>query len=103
MGLPTIPTITTTLQQAEALSIAALAMENLALAAVINSEAEKIQRAVGVVPGTITTVADFVTVLSSLIAVDTSVTGVLRNVIKKEIILEFQLEEISELLGIDAD
>ena len=103
MGLPTIPTITTTLQQAEALAIAALGMENLALAAVINSEAEKIQKAVAVVPTTITTVADFVTVLSSLIAVDTSVTGVLRNVIKKEIILEFQLEEISELLGIDAD
>ena len=100
MGLPVIPTITTTLAEAEALALAALAMENLALAAVINAEAEKVQRAVGIVPGTITTVAEFTAVLADLIAVDNSVARVLRDVIKKEIVLEFQLEEISALLGV---
>ena len=93
MGLPTIPTITTTLPEAEALALAAIAMENLALAAIINSEAEKIQAAVRAFPATIN--------VTQLIAVDTSVTAVLKNVIKKEIILEFQLEEISALLDVD--
>lgn len=94
MGLPVIPTITTTLPQAEALALAALALENLALAAIINSEAEKIQAAVAAFPVTIG--------IADLLAVDTSVAAVLRNVIKKEIVLEFQLEEISALLGVGA-
>lgn len=92
MGVPTIPTVAITRAEAETLVLASIGAEGLALAHILNAEGEKIQAAVAAFPVTIN--------VAELIAVDTSVSAVLRNVIKKEIILEFQLEELAGILGV---
>lgn len=75
------------------LLLASIAFEELGLAHIINAEAEKIQSVLGTLCGQ--TPAN--PTVNELIAIDNSVGRTLRNVIKKEILLDFKFENILEL------
>lgn len=93
MSFPTIPNITPTIsinrEEAINLLLASIAFEELGLAHIINAEAEKIQFVIGTLNGVhvTPTVAD-------LVAIDNTVNNTLKTVIKKEMLLQFKLEEI---------
>ncbi|MHA4180397.1 collagen-like triple helix repeat-containing protein [Bacillus cereus] len=97
-NLPNItPTITLTRTESLNLLLASIALEELALAHIINAEAEKIQLAVGTLPSIPQTPVPLLLpfpTLSQLLAVNESVNTTLQNVTKKEIILQNKLESI---------
>ncbi|WP_242785565.1 collagen-like protein [Bacillus cereus] len=89
-NLPNItPTITVTRADSLNLLLASIALEELGLAHIINAEAEKIQVALGTIPG----LSPFPT-LSQILAVNTSINTTLQNTTKKEMLLQFKLEEV---------
>ncbi|WP_245947291.1 hypothetical protein [Bacillus taeanensis] len=69
------------------LLLVSIAMEEISLSHILNAEAKKIDTAVQ---------KDTVTI-RQLLAINRSVEKVLKNVIKKEMILQFKLENILEL------
>ncbi|WP_232242468.1 collagen-like protein [Paenibacillus sp. GSMTC-2017] len=71
------------------LLLASIAIEELGLGHIINAEAEKIQYAVGTLPGLATPAT-----ISDLLAVDESVKNTIQEIIKKEMLLQFKLENI---------
>jgi hypothetical protein len=77
------------------LLLASIAAEELALAHVINAEAEKIQFVIGTLHGHKTCPEP---TIKDLLLIDRSVEKVLQTIIKKEIILQFKLEEVAELV-----
>lgn len=77
------------------LLLAALAAEELSLADLINSEANKINSILGILPGQAVKNPG----IDELERIDKAVERVLRAIIKKEIILEFQLEDILDFLS----
>ena len=95
MSFPSIPNITPTIsisrEEVIDIMLASIGLEELSLAHIVNAEAEKIQYILGTLPGhlppTPPTIAD-------LIAIDKSVQTTLKDVIKKEMLLEFKLEEV---------
>lgn len=93
MGMPNIPEIspkiTLTIEEVINLLLASVALEELGLAHIINSEGEKIQCFTG--DGKCCKLED-------LIEIDKSVDRTLKNVIKKEMLLEFKFENILELI-----
>ncbi|WP_209971678.1 hypothetical protein [Paenibacillus eucommiae] len=94
MSQPAIPNITPiisiTMGQSVSLLLASIAFEELALASILNAEAEKIQYVVGtlghglVPPATIT----------NLLEIDESVRKTMNDVIRTEILLQGKLEQI---------
>ncbi|HDR5272417.1 collagen-like protein [Bacillus thuringiensis] len=89
-NLPNItPTITLTREESINLLLASIALEELGLAHIINAEAEKIQVALGTIPG----LSPFAT-LSQILAINESVNTTLQNVTKKEMLLQSKLENI---------
>lgn len=94
MSFPNIPNVTpsisVTIGEATNLLLASIAFEELGLAHIINAEAEKIQAVIGTLPG----VSIPGTTIGSLIDINTSVNKTLQTVIKKEMLLQFKLEEI---------
>lgn len=90
-NIPNItPTISITLEESLTLLLASIALEELALAHVVNAEAEKLQYVIGTLePG----IAHPVTV-SNLIAINESVRKTLQDVIKKEMLLQFKLDSV---------
>lgn len=96
MGMPTIPDIKPKIEisfeETIKLLLASVALEELSLAHIMNAEAEKIQEVVKC-PGC--------NKLHDLVCIDKSVERVLRDVIKKEILLEFKFENILELIDKD--
>ena len=102
MSFPNIPNITPTISittaQTIPLLLASIALEELALAHIINAEAEKIQFVLGTLD-TGTTLSPPVVSLSNLLAIDSSVQRTLRDVIKKEMLLEFKFENVLDLLA----
>lgn len=92
MSMPTIPNITPTIninrEEVINLLLASIALEELGLAHVINAEGEKIQCLT--TPGKCGKFED-------LIKIDESVERVLRDVIKKEMLLEFKFENVLDL------
>lgn len=86
MSMPNIPDvtpeITITREQAITLIIASVAFEELGLAHIINAEGEKIQTGLGLA-----------TTIDDLVIINNSVERTLRNVIKKEMLLQFKLED----------
>jgi len=90
-NIPNItPTITITLGQTVTLLLASIALEELALAHIVNAEAEKIQLVVGTLAPGITPAAT----VAELLAIDDSVRKTLQDVIKKEMLLQFKLDNI---------
>ncbi|WP_028545088.1 collagen-like triple helix repeat-containing protein [Paenibacillus taiwanensis] len=89
-NLPNItPSITITRDDALNLLLSSIAIEELGLGHVINAEAEKIQYAVGTLPG-----LSIPATISDLLAVDASVKSTLQETIKKEMLLSTKLETI---------
>ncbi len=93
MGMPNIPDIKPcikiSLEDTIELLLASIAMEELSLAHIMNAEAEKIQE---VVKGC------GCNKLADLLCIDKSVERILRDVIKKEMLLEFKFENVLELM-----
>jgi uncharacterized repeat protein (TIGR01451 family) len=102
MSLPSIPNITPTISlstgQTVPLLLASIALEELALAHVLNAEAEKIQLVLGTLTPTRTTFSPATVSLSNLLAIDSSTQTTLRDVIKKEMLLEFKFENVLDLI-----
>jgi hypothetical protein len=91
--MPTIPDIKPEIEisfeETVRLLLASIALEELSLAHIINAEAEKIQEVVKCPAGN---------KLFDMICIDKSVERILRDVIKKEILLEFKFENVLELI-----
>ncbi|EIJ81346.1 hypothetical protein PB1_00335 [Bacillus methanolicus PB1] len=99
-NIPNItPLISVTTEQTIPLLLASIALEELALAHIINAEAEKLQFVLGSLP-TSTTFTPADVSLSDLIALDANVQRTLRDVIKKEMLLQFKFENILDLIAI---
>ncbi|MCH6269166.1 MULTISPECIES: hypothetical protein [Neobacillus] len=101
-NIPNItPTISLSTAQTVPLLLASIALEELALAHIINAEAEKLQFVLGTItPAPRTTFSPAVVNLTNLLALDASVQRTLRDVIKKEMLLEFKFENILDLIAI---
>lgn len=95
MSYPNIPnvepTITLTLEDSVHLLLASIAFEELGLAHILNAEAEKIQYTLGTLEDQ--TPPENSPTLDQLLEIDRSVNETLRNVIKKEMLLQFKLED----------
>ncbi|MEN6462994.1 MAG: hypothetical protein ABFC94_16705 [Syntrophomonas sp.] len=97
MSFPTIPLIAPTISldrsQVINLLLASIAFEELGLAHIINTEAEKLQAVLGLIPGLSITA----TSISGLLSVNREVRRTLQTVLKKEMLLEFKLEDILDI------
>lgn len=93
MGMPNIPDIKPkidiTIEDTITLLLSSIALEELSLAHIMNAEAEKIQEVVKM-PNC--------DKLDALLCIDKSVERMMRDVIKKEMLLEFKFENILELM-----
>ncbi|PFZ91315.1 hypothetical protein [Bacillus wiedmannii] len=95
-NIPNItPTISITAGQSISLLLASIALEELALAHIINSEAEKIQFILGTLNSGITPPP---VTLSNLLTINNSVQQTLQSAIKQEMLLQFKLENILTLI-----
>lgn len=96
MSMPHIPsvpegTINMTRKEVNNLLLASIAMEELALAHIVNAEAEKIQFVLGTLHHKS---GGHPPKIDDLLEVNRAVGKILRDVIKKEMLLQFKLEEI---------
>jgi hypothetical protein len=93
MGMPTIPDIKPkieiTIEETIKLLLASIALEELSLAHIMNAEAEKVQEIMKSGCGN---------KLNDLLSIDKSIERILRDIIKKEILLEFKFENILDLM-----
>lgn len=92
MGMPNIPDIKPVIdisfEETIKLLLSSIAMEELSLAHIMNAEAEKIQEV---------TKCCAPNKMNDLLCIDKSVDRVLRDVIKKEILLQFKFENVLDL------
>ncbi|OAB35635.1 hypothetical protein PMSD_13045 [Paenibacillus macquariensis subsp. defensor] len=89
-NIPNItPTITVTLEDSLNLLLASVALEELGLSHIINAEAEKLQYALGTLPGLSTPAT-----ISDLLAINSSIKQTLMDTIKLELTLEQKLEAV---------
>lgn len=102
MSFPNIPNITPTISittsEAIRLLLSSIATEELALAHIINAEAEKIQFVLGTLH-TGTKLSPSVVSITNLLDIDNSVQRTLQDVIKKEMLLQFKFENILDLIA----
>jgi hypothetical protein len=93
MNMPTIPEmkgkVEISLEETIRLLLVSVGLEELSLAHIMNAEAEKIQEVIKCSGGN---------KMHDLLSIDKSVERVLRDVIKKEILLEFKFENILDLM-----
>ncbi|TQK53191.1 hypothetical protein FB479_1118 [Brevibacillus sp. AG162] len=94
-SIPNItPVISITLDQTTSLLLASIALEELALAQILNAEAEKLQFVLGTLdPG-----LEPAPTLSDILLVNASVRQTIQDVIKKDMLLQFKLENIVDNL-----
>lgn len=91
-SIPNItPTISITMGQTVTLLLASIAFEELALAHILNAEAEKIQFVLGTLHGGALPPAP---TLSNVLAINSSVRSTMQDVIKTEILLQLKLQNI---------
>jgi len=92
MSLPNVPDINPeiTLRRKDAINLllTSTAMEEIGISHILNAEAEKIQHVLQQHPTII-----------ELLKVNRSVERILRNLIKKEMILQFKMENILDLIN----
>lgn len=97
MSLPVIRTITPSISinrsQVVNLLLASVALEELGLSHIINAEAEKLQATLGTLPGLSITANS----ISGLLSVNREVRRKMQTVIKKQMILQFKLEDILDI------
>ncbi len=91
------PTLSLSITQSVPLLLDAIALGELALAHLINSEAENIQIILGTVVGAIS-LSPAVLSVTELLEVDKSVRTTLQGAIKKEMLLEFDFENVINLI-----
>lgn len=93
MSMPNIPDIKPKIElsfdETVLLLLSSIALEELSLAHIMNAEAEKIQEVVKL---------SGCNKYNELIGINKSVERMMRDVIKKEMLLEFKFENILELL-----
>jgi len=103
LSFPNIPNITPlisiTTEQTIPLLSSSIALEELALAHIMNAEAEKLQFALGTLDTEVTLSPAEVS-LGDLLNVNASVQRTIRDVIKKEMLLEFKFDNVLNLIGI---
>lgn len=96
MSFPNIPdvdaSVDITIEDSVNLLLASVAFEELGLAHLINAEAEKLQYTLGTIEGQ-TKLATPPTI-DDLLAVNRSIDQTLRDIIKKELLLQFKLEDV---------
>lgn len=96
MSMPTIPDINADIKISREdvvnIIVASIAMEELALAHILNAEGEKLQYVLGTLKGSD---PDQVTVCD-IMAVNKDIEKTLRDVIKTEMLLQFKLEDAME-------
>ncbi len=96
MSFPNIPdvdaSIDISIEDSVNLLLASVAFEELGLAHLINAEAEKIQYVLGTIEGQ--TRLDPPPTMDDLLVVNHSVDQTLRDIIKKEMLLQFKLEDV---------
>jgi hypothetical protein len=96
-NIPNItPIISLTLGQTIPLLLASIALEEIALAHIMNAEAEKIQFVLGTLSTENVLVPSSITI-SNLLTINQSVSQTLKDVIKKEMLLQFKLESVLKL------
>ncbi len=99
MSMPTIPDIEPkiclTTEEALNIVIASVGLEEIALSHILNAEGEKIQSVIGTLKGQYPNNPS----IKDLERIDASVNETLRNIIKKEMLLEFKLEEALGAIG----
>ena len=104
MSFPNIPNITplisVTTEQTVPLLLASIALEELALAHIMNAEAEKLQFVLGTLGDTGVAFSPAEVSIGDLLDVNTSVRRTLRDVIKKEMLLEFKFDNIMDLIAV---
>ena len=97
MSFPNIPNVKPTreLERKDVINLllASIAFEELGLAHVINAEAEKIQAALGTLPGCHIAAKSF----EQMLEVNKSVNKTLKTIIKKEMLLQLKLEDVLEI------
>lgn len=97
MSFPTIPPITPTISinriQVVNLLLASVALEEIGLAHIINAEGEKMQAALGTLPGLSATASSF----NGLISINREVRRTLETVLKNQMLLQFKLEDILDI------
>ncbi|MFC5702978.1 hypothetical protein ACFPVX_16945 [Cohnella faecalis] len=76
------------------LLLASIALEELGLSHIINAEGEKIQHVLGTLPGQSPTHPT----LSDLLTINESVRNTIREIAKKEFLLQTKLENVIELI-----
>ena len=100
MSYPNIPDVTPTIDVNGAdiinLLLASIAFEELGLAHIINSEAEKIQYVLGTLEGQ--TQPETPPTIPQLLTINRSVDQSLRSVIKTQMLLQFKLEDILTII-----
>ncbi|MBS4213247.1 MULTISPECIES: hypothetical protein [Neobacillus] len=98
-NIPNISPVTSIkTDQTVTLLLASIALEELALAHVINAEAEKLQFALGKLKPTKTKLSPKKLSASNLFAINASAERILQDVIKKEMLLQFKLENVLDLM-----
>lgn len=98
-NIPNItPSITITVGQTIPLLLSSIALEELSLAHIMNAEAEKIQFVLGTLTPTTSTLTPPDVTVSNLLDVNESVRKTLKDVIKKEMLLQFKFENVLELV-----
>lgn len=102
MGLPIFPNMTPNIslgtEQIVPLLLGSIALEELGLAHMINSEAEAIQNFLGTLDGGIAVSPPFIT-LSNFLDLNSSIETNFRGIIMKEMLLEFKFRNVLKLLG----
>ncbi|MCP1145700.1 hypothetical protein [Lysinibacillus endophyticus] len=97
MSQPNVPNITPQISinrdDAINLLLASIAMEEIGLAHIINAEGEKIQYAIGTIPGLSPEAT-----LDQILDVNDSVQDMLAMVIKKELLLDNKLKQVIDLI-----
>lgn len=95
MSYPNIPNVTPKIEinreDVVSIILASIGLEELGLSHIINAEAEKIQYILGTLEGRTPPAPP---TIDDLLKIDHSVELMLRDVMKKEMLLEFKLEDI---------
>jgi hypothetical protein len=92
------PNISVKLEQSLSLLLSSIALEEFALAHLINAEAEKIKFVLGTL-STDNDLKDKTISISDLLTINQSVNMILKNVINKEMLLQFQLDNVLIILN----